>query len=213
MRQSDDIGEVVFAFGIVRAHLAQPAQHVCSGGAENTGIAQRLGAFRLRRVDPFDNALNVAAACDHPTVAGRVGRAESEQGQRRIAGGATVQQMTQRLRVNKWRVSVQDRHLAVAEMRRCAQGSVCGAEALLLHDADVGGGLPLQGVHVRSDNHDDTVEHRFAARHQVAQHGATGDLVQRLGQRGLHARSDTCGQDHRGACHTIPRYSAVLFAA
>jgi len=97
---------------------------------------------------------------------------------------------------------------------RCGdQGSVRGAEALLLHDAKVWGDLVLQGVHVRADHHDDTVEHQFAARHQVAQHGATGDLVQRLGQRGLHARPDTCGEDYRRACHIVPRYSAVLFAA
>ena len=203
-RQGDDIGEVVFALGIVGAHLAQPARHVGGGGAQDAGVAQRLGALRCRGVDPFDDALDVAVARDHAAIACGIGGTEGEQRQRRIAGGAALEQAAQRLGPDQRVVGIQHRHLAVAEMRRGHQGGVRGAAAILLHDADVRRGLLAHRVHLRPDHHDDAVEYLLAACQQVAQHGAAGDLVQRLGQRRLHARAEAGGQDHGGACHRCP---------
>ena len=43
-------------------------------------------------VDPFDDALDVAVARDHAAIAAGIGGTEGEQRQRRIAGGAALQQ-------------------------------------------------------------------------------------------------------------------------
>ncbi len=203
-RQGDDIGEIVFPLGIVGAYLGEPARHVGGGGTQDAGVAQRLGALRCRRVDPFDDALDVAVARDHAAVACGIGGTEGEQRQRRVAGGAALEQAAQRLGSDQRVVGIQHRHFAVAEMRCGDQRGVCGAVAILLHNADVRRGLLAHGVHLRPDHHDDAVECLFAACQQVAQHGAAGDLVQRLGQRRLHARAEAGCQDHGGAYHHCP---------
>src|SRR6476661_714463 len=85
--------------------------------------------------------------------------------------------------------------------------------ALLLHDGCVRRSLLLHRVHPRTDDHNDAIEHLFTTGQQVAQHGAAGDLVQWLGQRGLHTSPDTGGQNYRCMCHRVPRYLIVILTA
>ena len=106
-----------------------PALHSVSARSASAGV------------DPFDDALDVAVARDHAAVAAGIGGAERQQRQRRIAGGAALQQAAQRVGPDQRVVGVQHRHLAVAEMRRRDQRGVRGAAALLLHDADMRRGL------------------------------------------------------------------------
>jgi hypothetical protein len=87
-------------------------------------------------------------------------------------------------------VRIQQRELAVAEMRCGHERGVRGAEAILLHDAGMWRCCLAHGVHVRADYDNDAVEDRLAACQELAQHGAAGDLVERLGQRRFHARAE-----------------------
>ncbi len=199
--QSDDIGEVVFALGVVGAHRAQPARHVGRRRAQHARIAQGLGAFRLRRVDPFDDALDIAVARDHAAVAPGVGRPERQQRQHRVASGAAVEQPAKRLRADQRVVGIQHGHLAVAELGHRDQCRVRGAARLLLHHGDMRLGFPPHRVHLRTHHDDDAVECLLAACQQMAQHGAAGDPVQGLGQRRFHARAQPGCQDHGGARH------------
>ena len=80
---------------------------------------------------------------------------------------------------------------------------VRGAERLVLHHGDMRRGLALHRRHVRADDEHDAVEHLLATGQQMAQHWTAGDLVQGLGQRGLHAGAESGGEDHGGSLHRL----------
>ena len=92
VRQRHNIGEVIFALGVVGPDIAQPARHVGGGSAQHAGITQRLGAFDFRCIDPFDDALHIAVPRDHAAIAAGIGGAKREQRQSGVAGGAAVDQ-------------------------------------------------------------------------------------------------------------------------
>jgi hypothetical protein len=156
------------------------SQRAIRRGTQDAGVAEAFRTLLGGGVDPFDDALDIPVACDHAAVPAWVRGAECEQRQRCIAGGATFQQAVQRIGPDQRIVSVQDGHLAGAELRHSHQRGMRRAAAILLHHAGVWRGFPADRLHFRPDHHDDAVEHLLAACQQVAQHGATGDLVQRL---------------------------------
>src|ERR1700722_15983599 len=59
LRDSDDIGEVIFALGIIRPHRVQPAAHIRGLRHQPPGIAQRDFLFLRRGIGKFDNSGNI----------------------------------------------------------------------------------------------------------------------------------------------------------
>ena len=180
-RQADQVREVVFALGIMRPHRLQPAQHVAGGGAQHAGVAQADPAQRLVGVGPFDDLLHEPVAADHPAVLAGIGRAERQQRQPGVAARPAGEQPAQRVDADQRVVGVQHGDVAVAELLRRLQCGMRGAQPVLLHHRGVRRRLALHGVHAGANHHNDAVEHLFAARQQVTQHGAAGNLVQGLG--------------------------------
>ena len=142
-----DVGEVVFALGIVGAHRLQPAPHIGGAGAQHAGVAQVDRALFLAGVGPFDDALDEAVAHDHAAVAAGIGGTQRQQRQARVIALALLQQAAQRVGADQRVVGVEHRHLAVAEMLRGGQRGVRGAQAFVLHHAGVRRRLALHRLH------------------------------------------------------------------
>ncbi len=123
----DDIGEVIFALGIVGAHRQQPARHVLGGGAEDAGVAQVDRTFGVGGVGPLDDPLDMAVAQDHAAVTARIGRPERQQGQARVARPPPFQQALQRIRPDQRVIGVEYRDLTGAEMVHRLKRGVRGA--------------------------------------------------------------------------------------
>ena len=76
--QPHEIGQVILALGVIGPYLMQPAKHIGRGRVEDTGVAQRLGAFGVCRVNPFNCAFNTAVVQDDAAVLSRINRTERE---------------------------------------------------------------------------------------------------------------------------------------
>ena len=208
--QRDHVGEIVFAPGVIVPHRPQPARHVGGVRAQHPGVAQIDRALGLRRVRPFDDprhhlTLDIpwsAASGQHPSIAARVGGPERQQGEARISRAPPAEQAAHRLLPDQRVVGVEHRDLAGAKMLHGLEGGVRGAEAVVLDDMGMRRRLPRHRVHVRAEHDDDAVERGLATGDQVAQHGAARDLVQGLGEGGLHARAETGGEKDGGCVHT-----------
>ena len=200
-RQDNNIREVIFGLRVVVAHRSQPACHVGRGGAQHAGVAQPNGALCVVRVGPFDDAFDGAVRRDHATVLGGVGRAEGQQPE---AGIAPVPHVFQRRRADQRIIGIEDRDLAMPKMLDGLQRGVGGAQAFVLHHANVGRRFLADRIHVGAEDNDDAVEHALATRQQMPQHAAAGNLVQRLGEGGLHPRPQTRGQNNGSCRHECP---------
>ena len=130
--QRHDVGQVVFALGVVVADRGEQLEERRGVGGHQPGIAEPDRPLVRRRVARLDDRREPAAVVEHqPAVAAGVGGLEAEHHHGR-AGRPRVEHRLQRLRADERGVAVEDDHVAVeaGERRRRLQHRMAGAELL-----------------------------------------------------------------------------------
>src|SRR6478672_9466375 len=126
----DDVGQVIFACGIVVADLAQPAEKIRGAHRHHAGIAQADGTLVFGRVTIFDHPRDmVAFAKDDAAVFARVVRLGGEHHHARAAVAVEpVDHSTESFGLDERRVAVKDQDRPVVarkRVRRLLHGVAC----------------------------------------------------------------------------------------
>ena len=202
----DYVGQVVLALGVGVGDPREPVEQAGPVGAEHAGVTGPHHQLSRRGVAGLDDAPHLAfgAGEDAPVQQG-VGRLEAQQGQVRPLR-PQAEQGVQVLRRQKRAVAIdhQDVALEVRKGRSGGQDGVAGAERRVLDrrrpGAETGLDQLAHGGAVGPDHHHDTFTARLqdGVDHPVQQ-GASPDLVQDLGDGGLHPGPLPGGEDDGGA--------------
>ena len=194
---SDDghgIDQIIFALAVGIADPVENFERIAAVERHHAGIAQRDLALLGAGVGLLADRDQAVALHQQPAIAGRIGGAEAEHGER----GAILQRRAharESLGRNQRRVAERDQEIVGAARDRLArrQQRMRGAEPLALHE---GLGIGTDAAHlvgdrlvVRSD-HDrkpGILPLRRGVQHMGEQRLA-GNGMQHLGQRGTHTR-------------------------
>ena len=214
---SDDIGEVIFALGVVVADVVEKGKEMPAVDRDDAGIAQcNLGVDGIG-VEALDDALKPAVRPkNEAAVCGVVVGLESEYRERR-AGAPGSQQGVERLRRDQRHIAIKHQHIPAESVERLFrhQNRVAAAEALLL-DGDFGlrravrQGL-ADALHVRPEDQHQALRCEAArGGEHMMQHRPPGNRVQHFRPARLHARAlpgcqnDDGGLSHvSGGCHML----------
>ena len=199
------IGQIVLALAVGVTDFFDDLQRLGPAERHYAGIAELDRALRGGRVGLFADRHQPVALDQQPAVAGRIGGAETEHGQRRTVFQRRAQTFEGHSR-NQRRIAEHDQEV-VGAARHCLarrQHRVGGAKPLALdecrgvraHAFDLFRDTPV----VRSDDHGQCgagspgsgFEHMRQQR--LARHG-----MQHFWHRGLHARALTGGEHDREA--------------
>ena len=206
-QQSDDIGEVLLALGVVRRHVGQLIAELVDAEDVDAGVRLADGALGLGRVLLLDDAVEGAVGRAHDAAVARdVVREQRHHAGGRCIGPVRLDEATEGVGVEEGHVAVDDEHLTgeVGRQRRDGElhRAACAGHlvliddhalghvdsddagdpvALVTHDADHVRGLELAGggEHVRDDRH-------------------AAQRMQQLRQRRLHAGALAGGEDDDG---------------
>ena len=210
-REGHDIGQIVFALGVVVGDAGQQVEQQAGGRGHDAGVAggerQDLGRGLLGLGDGGQDV----AVNDQTAIGARVAGLEANDGdpapaEHRLDVGGPQQ----------GHVAVGDDHLSVevGEQALSRAHGVTGAQRRVL-DGDGGGAQPLLDMgadlgRVVSDDHDDALTAQtLGGVDGVVQHGAVADAVQHLGQRRLHARALAGGEDDGGPSCRVAGHESV----
>ena len=201
-----DVGQVIFALGIMRRDLIQQAEQALRIGCHHTAIAKGDCTGRCICVLVFDNRLKAVARHHHPAIAGRINRFEAQK--YHIAPGPGVQHGLQCGLGHERGVAIQHNDIAVKPGQRITRGQhrVARAQLFGLHRnprirVPVQRGLGyLIGPDTHHHDHPLRREHR-AGFHRMDQQRRARQLVQDLGPFGIHPRALTCRQNDQTYRH------------
>ncbi len=203
-RGGDDVGQVVFARGIVPFQFPDQTRQDRDVGADDAAVAKGYLAFLIGRVLVFDDPVELAQMHDEPAVARRFGGLEPEHDDVRLR----VQHRAERLGPDQRRVAVKHDHAPLEAFER-GQGlhhRMAGPVLLLLDhhlDAFVEG---LRGAGhrlgpVARDDHRPLRPDRGARHHRMDEKRRARDPVQHLGQVRIHPGALSRGKNDERCGH------------
>ncbi|MNQ79185.1 hypothetical protein D3C85_941190 [compost metagenome] len=200
--QSDHIGQVVLALGIVVVDAGQPVLELRGRRAEDAGVDFLDQALGFRGVLVLDDAAHAALAVAHDAaIAGGIGQHLGQHGGALAAG---VQQALQGLGLHQRHVAVQHQgHVVLAvslEQRHGLLHRVTRALLRLLqHEVQIVLAFEslFDAIRAMADHDDDARRLQLArAVQHMGQHGFAGQRVQHFGEIGLHAFTQSGGKNH-----------------
>ena len=205
MRDLDDVGEVIFALGVLVADGVEQGERMAAGNRHQPAIAEADLLLGLGGVLFLADGHELAARLDEPAVAGWIVRTEADNHDRSTLGKLPAGR-EQRLGLDQRRIAEHDEDVVIAARDRRAgrEHGMAGAEALFL-DEDFRCGVEARGRladlvgAVADDQRDIRAAGRLRRRRDMRDHRQTGDLVQHLGLGALHARALAGGKDDRQA--------------
>ena len=208
--QCDDIGQVIFALGIVIADLGQELPEQRAIHRHDAGIAEADPPLRRRGVAMLDDRLQPALAVgDQPAVFPGIGGPHPQHHRRRTVGGAAPgQEALEGRGRDEGGIAIEDENVARRLVARCPrlaerlfgrEHRMAGAELLRLDGARMGRHRLADRFHAGC-HHDDhrRCAQRGQARQHMADHRPAGDGMQHLRQIGLHPRALAGGKDDGG---------------
>jgi len=213
------VGQIIFAFAVGIADLVDDAERPAAIERHHAGVAEIDLAFGRAGVGMLADRHQMIALDQQAAVAGGVGGAKAEHGERRTVYQRRPQPRKS-LRRNQRRIAEHDQQI-IGAARQCLAGrqhSVRGAETFTLHEGRGIRALPpglLRDVGmVRSDHHGERGAGTFGRCGQhMRQQRLAGDRMQHLWHRRPHARA-LAGREHDGEAgsngHCSPCIEAII---
>ncbi len=199
-RQRDQIGQIVFALGILGGEPADQVEQQRTIHSHDSAIAQRNRQLLGRRFGRLDDFQQIAClVLDQPAIGILRLDRDAEHRHRRPAPPPVVEQALQRLRRDQRRVAIDDQNVVergIGQRRARRRDGMAGTELLGLQHGRIGFRHGLDRGHVRADHDDDPrgVE-RLACVEHMAQHRLPGQPVHDFRDVGTHPRALARGKN------------------
>lgn len=201
-RNLDYIGQVVFAGGICIANGSDKIEENLRVCAYNPRITKGYDQFLICCILEFNNPVQRLAVGDQATIAARIGGVKPQDDHSmthpRLAHGS------QRLGANKGGVAIQHDHIAgrIGQQGGCLCYGMGGAKLFGLQGhkrlvIKIKGGTGDRVGPVACDNHGAIRVKAAACGHGMVQKRAAANLVQYLGQVGIHPRTCARSQNNQ----------------
>ncbi len=197
--ERDNVGEVVLALRILFAQHGQPARQRGGGRDEYAGVDFADAALGFIRILFFDNARDLAIFADDAAVTVRIVELRGEQGEGAVA--RRVEQAVQRGHADQRHIAIKHqsrRWRYGVQMRNGLQYGVARAQLRFLqHPGDVRriqrgahlfAAMPMHHADARGMQRAGCIQH-------MAQQRFTGQRMQHLGQRRVHALALAGGEN------------------